>query len=366
MNPLSLRYEACVRSLSVNSSCTRCRDACPESAIRTDGERGTVRVSLSHCTGCGVCVAECPTDAFELASPVLEALERPATEEGVRRLACGEAELPCIGSVSAEDLVAMAARGETVELVDGACRARDPGHARAAARAEEAARLVEALGLPGRVRFRPDPALAPPDPTPRPLEEEPEAQRQAPASPGRRQLLRMLVPRLDDEPAKSLEAPLRLDRSRMQQVPARRRRLLASLPSGVEARVDCLDEGAVTITSSKRLVTERCTACSICFSVCPTGALSAPRSLKEIRFDASRCTKCRLCHDVCATDAMTLAERTSLEEFVERAPRSLGRLPVTSCGECGARFVRADPAQGRCPRCAEMEDEAKDLWGIER
>lgn len=363
MTELGLRYEACVRSLSVAATCTRCQDVCPEGAITTDGRRGSVRVSLERCTGCGVCVAECPTDAFDLPLP----LGTHLAGEDPRRFACGASGIPCVGAIAVEDWVALAAAGASPDVIDvGSCPARDPGHARAADRIAEANRLAEALGLRGRITWRPAEDHAPPAPVATKGEPNPAPAAAETVSAGRRQLLRLVVPTLEARAPSHLEAPARLDRARMQQVPARRRRLLAALPSGVEARLATLDGETVSVTSSKRLSTETCTACSVCFSSCPTGALGAPRTLREIRFDASRCTKCGLCHDVCEPGALTLADQVSLAELLELAPRSLGRLPVGSCVECGARFVRRDPAEGLCPRCAELEAEARDLWGMDR
>ena len=50
--------------------CQSCRDACPEAAIRFVPRRGgpfLPDVRVSACTGCGACVATCPTSAMGLA-----------------------------------------------------------------------------------------------------------------------------------------------------------------------------------------------------------------------------------------------------------------------------------------------------------
>ena len=50
--------------------CQSCRDACPEEAIRFVPRRGgpfLPEIRLAACTGCGACVAACPTSAIGIA-----------------------------------------------------------------------------------------------------------------------------------------------------------------------------------------------------------------------------------------------------------------------------------------------------------
>lgn len=355
---LGLTYEACVRTLSRSATCTVCRDACPVRAVGLEGIRGSVTVALDRCTGCGLCSAACPTDAFTAPFALGEVL---AGSDG--QLACGQGGLPCIGALSAEDLIALATRVKVVALHDGPCASREPGHHAAAARAAEAQAFLDAVGIKATVSFAPAEVL-PPAADRRPEAAEPAKAPEVSAE--RRRMLRMLVPTLKQGPKEVLQQPDRLDRARMQQLPERRRRLLAALPPGVEAREATVPTATLGFVSSKQVDEHACTACTVCFSVCPTGALQAPRSLKELRFDTSRCTRCGLCHDVCEPDALRLAPETSLEDFLEFTPRVLARLPVTRCGECGLPYNRAEGSAGLCPRCWAMEEEAMDLSGGNR
>lgn len=359
MSELSVRYEACVRTLAVSASCEKCKETCPESAITLDGRRGSVVVHLEPCTRCGLCGAACPTNAIEGAFDLEGFLDEPPPE-----LRCGEAGLPCIGALSAEDLVTIALRHKRVAVHDVECKSREPGHARAQARVAEAQRFLQSIGSKASLHYVADDDLEPAREVAA-SKPPPVAEAEEPVHAGRRRLLRMFVPPLEERPKKRLEAPDRLDRGQMQQITVRRRRLLATLPPSAEAR-HALPEADVSFFSSKVLDAKACTACSLCVSTCPTGALQAPRSLREIRFDSSRCTKCRLCHDVCEPDAITLAEQASVEDFLDFAPRMLSRLPVAPCVECGASFRRSAPDQALCQRCQDMEDEVLELSGVQR
>ncbi len=52
-----------------------------------------------------------------------------------------------------------------------------------------------------------------------------------------------------------------------------------------------------------RVLPEKCTGCQRCVSVCPTGAITGPRS-EPHNLDAEKCIKCRACYEICRFDAI--------------------------------------------------------------
>ena len=54
---------------------------------------------------------------------------------------------------------------------------------------------------------------------------------------------------------------------------------------------------------SYRVVAGKCTGCQRCVSVCPTGAITGPRS-EPHNLDRSKCIKCRSCYEICRFDAI--------------------------------------------------------------
>jgi NADH-quinone oxidoreductase subunit F len=51
------------------------------------------------------------------------------------------------------------------------------------------------------------------------------------------------------------------------------------------------------------VIKERCTGCQRCVSVCPTGAITGPRS-EPHNLDVNKCIKCRACYEICRFDAI--------------------------------------------------------------
>ena len=52
-----------------------------------------------------------------------------------------------------------------------------------------------------------------------------------------------------------------------------------------------------------RVVPEKCTGCRSCVRVCPSGAITGPRS-EAHNIDKSKCIKCRACYEICRFDAI--------------------------------------------------------------
>jgi NADH-quinone oxidoreductase subunit F len=52
-----------------------------------------------------------------------------------------------------------------------------------------------------------------------------------------------------------------------------------------------------------RILAGKCTGCQRCVSVCPTGAITGPRS-EPHNLDRSKCIKCRSCYEICRFDAI--------------------------------------------------------------
>ncbi|MCD4656764.1 MAG: 4Fe-4S binding protein, partial [Planctomycetes bacterium] len=52
-----------------------------------------------------------------------------------------------------------------------------------------------------------------------------------------------------------------------------------------------------------RVLSDKCTGCQRCVAVCPTGAITGPRS-EPHNLDLDKCIKCRACYEICRFDAI--------------------------------------------------------------
>lgn len=344
---LSLTWETCVKLRSRAASCRACVDVCPTGAISFDGPRESVAVDLSQCVECGLCVGECPTESFQLTHV---APSPPAGEQAGER---GSAPL---GALSVEDLAVRALAEGTFRLD---LRSTQPPEVQQvlSSRAEAAREFLQAVGAKTTLTV----ALGK-GASPLPREEK---------GASRRDFLRRLVPAaITEKPPPRLEldtAKLNPALLRSQEPPPRRKRLLAALANAnLKAPKAKLPDELLPFTSSKALDVATCTACALCVTTCPTGALSMTAVRDELRFDASACVKCSTCHDVCEPRAITRAKTIDLGHFTSREVRSLGHLTVKSCAECGAPFKHTGREDFLCERCRDLDDEARDLVGFRR
>ncbi len=123
-------------------------------------------------------------------------------------------------------------------------------------------------------------------------------------------------------------------------------------------------EGSMIPFTSQKLMDETlCTACQMCYRVCPTAALTSDMRNSKIDFDPFLCIKCHLCHDVCESDAIILSPSYNLKEWFEPTVQNLITYSVRRCDECDALFSSVGGAK-ICRRCQLEEEEAMELWGL--
>ena len=303
----------CVVTRYRSSSCRSCLDVCPAGAIATSP---WLELDAEKCSSCGACASVCRTGALSLqlqhralrdecrsrltsGSPTAD----PAVSVACRLsdpviAAAATCVMPCLGGLSAADLLAAAALGaERIDLVSGECAECADGVAEAALElaiitAEE---TMVALGRPlivARTRLSGSAsAVAATAPTM-----------------SRRGLFRYLAQGLG-QAAAGAAAPKDPQRSinalhRQVTPPTTHRRLILDLVE-LHARGN---GSAVTLSDSLPLAglvaTSECDTCGLCLSYCPHGALAVEGG--SVTCDAGRCTGCGLCVEVCPRSALRI------------------------------------------------------------
>ncbi|MEX2534017.1 MAG: 4Fe-4S binding protein [Trueperaceae bacterium] len=276
------------------NACTKCRDACPHEAITI---RGKVAIDPVDCSGCGLCVQACPT----------QALEPKLSYESEAPLRCsrvgGSAQsVHCLGRLQPSDLLRLIGSGQEAVLARAECSSCPIGTAAVAEAVEsvrsEALELARLHGREVSIEIRETDRLE-------------KGSNSAPLS--RRELLRggwravqqsageVLTP-LDPGPAPgSHEHVLPTELRR------RYRIISASAP-----------EFETLVPWRLPRISDDCIMCPACTKACPTGALE--RVFEEngdgtLQLKPDHCVSCDACLRVCPVDAVSMDDRVSWQEL---------------------------------------------------
>lgn len=365
MSLLELSAARCVRALSVNSICSHCADVCPTRAIHLENRLPSINQSL--CVGCAGCVAVCPSEALSLDdfNPTELFFSFVGDQETV--LSC-QKNIPCIGAISSEHLISLASLKSALSLDTGYCGECEIGQKVlevAEKRVDDVNYLLEAIDSLKRVECEPIRY--------RSSEEIPEETEQ------RRDFfkhfhlksLAKVRNEFEKEVAKSTDEFVvnELDRSHTQQlrtkkITDRRKVFFTALKRAEKPSIYHVVDGTkISFTSQKIMDETKCTACQMCYRVCPTAALTSDIRNSKIDFDPFLCVKCHLCHDVCETDALSLSTSYNLKEWFEPKVQNLITYLVRRCDECDALFSSVG-GEKICRRCQLEEEEAMELWGL--
>lgn len=308
------------RCLAVRQSpaaCKRCAEVCPHDAVTVRG-RG-VEIDEVDCSGCGLCVQACPS----------QALEPRVRIGGGRSVKCsrvaGDAQtVHCLARLRPTDLHLLIRGRNEIVLARGDCATCEVGGAAVAeavdAVAEEGRELLALRGRDGGIRVE-------------------------------------VRERLDDaDTAETLDRRALL-RGGWRGLARGASAALAPLDVGGEDEEDALPREAGRRYRALRLadlapdrevpwplpvVNDSCILCPVCTKVCPTDAFS--RTFDDdgggaLHLDPERCIGCDACVGACPVDAISMTERPTWRE-ASGPPREAFRRGAT--GAAPATVARAE------------------------
>lgn len=302
--------------------CSACADVCPHDAVRITR---TVAIDPIDCTGCGLCVAACPSHALAPRTPAPAARDVRCSQ-----VAGDAASVTCLARLQASDLVRLGAGADRVTLGHGACDGCAVGGAAVLdAVADTIATALPLLALHARA---PEIAV---------VEVERLDPSVDPRAISRRDLLRagwgqvrdaggtVLAPLerlapVDEEGAAADRPPLPDEHRR------RWRTLELAAPDAAEA-----------VPWRLPVVADGCIFCPACTRVCPTDAIrrvfdeAPPAPVGSIggrggaqpmrlEVEPDRCVGCDACVDVCPVHVVAMAESTTWGDLTA-GPRTVAR-----------------------------------------
>ena len=365
MAAIALNASSCVRSLAKFSECNKCEVVCPTNAIVIDGALPAINFSL--CVACGGCAGVCPSEALTLDdfSATDFFFEFASSEETL--ISCRK-NVPCLSVFSVEHIIGLASLKNGIVFDMGHCEGCDIAHTcqkQIEANAEEANYVLSAMESEAEVSLENicyvEEAIAP----------APEGER--------RDFFRALTlknaatakHKFDREVEVATDALVehtitndKIALLKQKGIPDKRKLLFTALKRAEKpSTFHVVDAKELSFTSQKLFDEELCTACQMCYRVCPTGSLSSNMRNAKIDFDPFLCIKCHICHDVCEPDALTLSDSYNIKEFFEPRVQNLVKFNVKSCNECGRLFTSIK-GKDMCYQCECEEEEARELWGI--
>ena len=363
MSLISLDVSKCVRSLSKGSECNSCESVCPTGAI-VIAENILPSINFSSCVGCGACDAICPNEALSLDDFSQTNFFFEFLEDEDNLISCRK-NVPCIAALSVENIISMAIFKKEI-LFDmgycGECDIASSCHAQILKNYEEASYVLDAMESKSVIKL-----------------EDVKFSDEKEQKSDRRDFLRSInlksvaktkhtfeqeVKKAGDELIEHFLQKTDIALLKQKRIPQKRKLLFTSLKRLEKpSKYHVVDANELSFTSQKLMNEDACTACQMCYRLCPSGALTSDGKNSKIEFDPFLCLKCNVCHDVCEPNALTLSSSFNIKEFFEPKAQNLIYFTVRRCDECNSVFSTNSDDE-LCHRCKIEDEEARALWGI--
>lgn len=330
--PILIDHQACLAARHKRAACRACVLLCPVHALSV--EDGKLEVDASACTRCGLCAGACPTGALSVRG-VDEPTVLKAGSVHCSKADGSGAQVPCLGYLTADHLLEMGLRQESLDLVSGDCATCpwQTGGAKAAEAVNVAQGALTALGSAHSIRLVRQ-----------------SGDQAAGRSLSRRDLLNLWRSE-SIQVAKQFVPERTINHAKLPaKVPARRSRWLRQVEVGNLPQEQVMPAGPW----KGRVVSEACNGCSICVSFCPTGAFSKGEENGEwfLLHQPAACVSCDTCVQLCPTRAVG-EEPIPASVMASGEVREVTRLTKLRCRTCRKEF-RGRPGESQCPACRSI------------
>jgi len=306
-----------------------------------------------NCVGCGACYSSCPTGAFDIPFNVGKLLKDLSKQE--EKIISCKSNVPCISILSSQDLITAVLEGKDNIWIDiGWCDNCQIGKLKdyILLSVNEANYFLESIGVKFRI-----------------FKENLKFENNSIDAQNRRKFLKKLgkislgltfwaiTPKIDMEEKENLENKNIVTEKVLPQKRINLLNTLKNTDADFENKKIKVDK--ISFTSDKWIDFYKCTNCSICYNICPTGALKGIEHKTKIQFEPSLCVKCRVCHESCPEDCLHLEKELEIKYFID-GKKILAEHNMIQCAECLVPFsYKGDTVI--CPRCQRLEDEIKEM-----
>ncbi len=343
----------CLRLRHKKSSCRLCLEHCPRGAISIDE---SVNIESSRCHGCGICINVCPTGVFEFRYLTYESLLEQLKERTTVEFVCsqlpqveGTLEVSCLGYLNEAVLTGAIASGiHSVELNMGQCDQCDFTFGQHVA-TQSLRRANQTLSL-FSISRKVSATVGERNYILR--EHGVYSRREFFSRLGKdmRSRLATVVENINDDRETAARTKVLLEPG----LPKKRILLLEQIkklgpPVATRVSAENLPFAEVEISAN-------CTACGMCVTFCPTGALSVSDEADKqvIAFSTAYCLACKLCADICPENAITYSANVEPRDLVAGGRKILVEHGKSTCVRCGQSYI-AVPGNSWCLTCRKQE-----------
>lgn len=320
------RQKRCLRSRLRSNSCDTCLRLCRCGALALEGR--DIVFNTKRCTGCMLCVAECPNDAFVADFDIADLLPRIGGENCSlpQTITCNrnsslqsDLTIPCIGLLSEPVLAGLNCTAPVeVYLHVHSCSNCENGHVLDLLY-EKLQNILEKSGWAEGLKVRcqsVDSVLA----------DHPGKMRRAFLSMTRKSMLTVgrEASAVLDSSKKEAENESSLGKEKVC-VSRFLQMALAGLPADRKRERQLLESYFYSVKTN-----DDCDLCPLCTGMCPTGAIKrkSASDMKLLYFTPSKCSGCGLCVEFCNKRALTLLPGVQInpavvEVIAEEKSRSL-------------------------------------------
>lgn len=330
---ISVTPKYCSKIKHKSSPCTICYSLCPTGAIEVGGPGETINVEWDSCTGCGICVSQCPAQVFKLRHggyrKFIDNLSRSISPRGDLVITCSDnpsynrqtALVDCAGIFSVVDFLVLYLRGASrITVKYGLCMECASKHGKTIL--EQEIKLLEQLknifeDLNNLETIYENDSIRIIFPKQLPIIQPKEEEKPNPTV-NRRGMFAFLKNTLQESILKSadmitvekLDERTKIDFSHEET--ARRKTFIESIMS--LGKITQL-EVDTNILFNNIVIDETCVYCGMCARFCNTGALYINEERNMITFNPSKCISCKLCEKACYHNKLHYLDKLNLKNF---------------------------------------------------
>lgn len=378
---MAIESRLCSRFRTPKSGCSLCADLCPVNTISISEKGAEIQ---GGCIDCGVCISACPNGAFMFNGrddkKIIGEIDAKVKGHGLKvfRVSCEHGEgsadvtVPCLSSLTEALLLAPVKAGvSTIEILRPSCE-KCPNK-KAAPHLDRVVKNVrsiyEMLGIKKESILVAGTEFA---------ENKNSELRSASGGPNselntisRREFFGSVRHKAMEVAAASIpdvenkgNGNKELFREAIQKKSENAKRMLllefimemGSRLNGLrftDGKAEAVSDGSII---AELEVSSKCTACGVCATLCPTGAISQQwtEGHYTLSYKPALCTNCSVCVSACMPRAIKIKDKASLSLLLEMDEVSLFKASRKMCAVCRNNFIGGDSEI--CPLCMHMHN----------